>query len=171
MLSLLPAWRCCCRVIICGGGIIGAATAYYLAQLGVAATVIERENLAAAASGKYRATNYDAFWRGHPFACCVPSSMCVQLAAAMVQTVLTTMMAAGYVQVAESDALVGYWTPAGKAGGFLALDWNDGSPVGLLARHSYQLHHKLADVFGRDVIGYREVDTLQVRAYKDKCSF
>lgn len=61
------------RVVICGGGIIGAATAYYLAtQHGVAATVVEREELAAAASG--------------------------------------------------------------KAGGFLALDWNDSSPVGQVAR-------------------------------------
>jgi hypothetical protein len=51
---------------------------------------------------------------------------------------------------------------AGKAGGFLALDWNDGSPVGPLARHSYHLHRQLADVFGQDAIGYREVDTLQV---------
>lgn len=66
-LSHLP-----CRVVICGGGIIGAATAYYLAQQGVGATVIEREAVAAAASG--------------------------------------------------------------KAGGFLALDWNDSSPVGPLAR-------------------------------------
>jgi glycine/D-amino acid oxidase-like deaminating enzyme len=30
---------------------MGAATAYYLAQLGVAATVVEREAVAAAASG------------------------------------------------------------------------------------------------------------------------
>jgi glycine/D-amino acid oxidase-like deaminating enzyme len=67
MTSYLP-----CRVVICGGGIIGAATAYYLAQQGVGATVIEREAVAAAASG--------------------------------------------------------------KAGGFLALDWNDSSPVGPLAR-------------------------------------
>lgn len=59
--------------MICGGGIIGAATAFYLAeQHGVAATVVERQALAAAASG--------------------------------------------------------------KAGGFLALDWNDSSPVGPLAR-------------------------------------
>jgi glycine/D-amino acid oxidase-like deaminating enzyme len=60
------------RVVICGGGIIGAATAYYLAQQGVGATVVEREAVAAAASG--------------------------------------------------------------KAGGFLALDWNDSSSVGPLAR-------------------------------------
>eukprot|EP00878_Enallax_costatus_P025033 GHUV01026754.1.p1 GENE.GHUV01026754.1~~GHUV01026754.1.p1 ORF type:complete len:141 (+),score=34.32 GHUV01026754.1:70-492(+) len=88
------------RVVICGGGIIGAATAYYLAQLGVAATVVEREAVAAAASG--------------------------------------------------------------KAGGFLAFDWNDGSPVGPLARHSYMLHAELAKTFGRETIGYREVDTIKV---------
>eukprot|EP00879_Flechtneria_rotunda_P003899 GHRR01004139.1.p2 GENE.GHRR01004139.1~~GHRR01004139.1.p2 ORF type:complete len:358 (+),score=109.03 GHRR01004139.1:58-1131(+) len=88
------------KVVICGGGIIGAATAYYLAQLGVGATVIERETIAAAASG--------------------------------------------------------------KAGGFLALDWNDNSPVGPLARRSYALHKQLADTLGRETIGYREVDTIQV---------
>lgn len=40
-----------CRVVICGAGIIGAATAYYLSQMGVAATVVEREAVACAASG------------------------------------------------------------------------------------------------------------------------
>lgn len=42
------------RVVICGGGIIGVATAYYLASHhGVQATVIERESdVAEAASGK-----------------------------------------------------------------------------------------------------------------------
>ncbi|KAF6250359.1 FAD-dependent oxidoreductase [Scenedesmus sp. NREL 46B-D3] len=88
------------RVVICGGGIMGAATAYYLSQLGVAATVVEREAVAAAASG--------------------------------------------------------------KAGGFLALDWNDGSPVGPLAQHSYALHAQLAGTFGSEEIGYRQLDTLQV---------
>jgi 2-polyprenyl-6-methoxyphenol hydroxylase-like FAD-dependent oxidoreductase len=46
-----------CRVVICGGGIMGAATAYYLAQLGVAATVVERESVAAAASGTHSAAH------------------------------------------------------------------------------------------------------------------
>ncbi|MBJ3774319.1 NAD(P)/FAD-dependent oxidoreductase [Acuticoccus mangrovi] len=40
------------RVVICGGGIIGAATAYYLAARGIGATIVERTALAAAASGK-----------------------------------------------------------------------------------------------------------------------
>ncbi|KAG2451202.1 hypothetical protein HYH02_003809 [Chlamydomonas schloesseri] len=97
------------RVVICGGGIIGAATAYYLARKGgpeVASrvTVVEREAPACAASG--------------------------------------------------------------KAGGFLALDWNDNSPVGPLARLSYGLHPRLAadlaaELGERDV-GYRAVHTWQV---------
>ena len=40
------------RVLICGGGIIGASIAYFLTQRGVASTVIERSGLACAASGK-----------------------------------------------------------------------------------------------------------------------
>ena len=40
------------RVVICGAGVIGAATAYYLARRGVGATVIERAEPACAASGK-----------------------------------------------------------------------------------------------------------------------
>jgi glycine/D-amino acid oxidase-like deaminating enzyme len=40
------------RVLICGGGVIGAAIAYFLSCRGVAATVIERTGLACAASGK-----------------------------------------------------------------------------------------------------------------------
>src|SRR5688500_3587220 len=40
------------RVLICGGGVIGAAIAYFLSWRGVEATVIERTGLACAASGK-----------------------------------------------------------------------------------------------------------------------
>ena len=39
------------KVVICGGGVIGAATAYYLAKRGVAATIIENDGVAAGASG------------------------------------------------------------------------------------------------------------------------
>jgi hypothetical protein len=52
---------------------------------------------------------------------------------------------------------------AGKAGGFLALDWNDSSPVGPLARLSYALHRELAQTLGVDT-GYREVRTFSVAA-------
>ena len=40
------------HVVVCGAGIMGAATAYFLAQRGVAVTVVERAGVACAASGK-----------------------------------------------------------------------------------------------------------------------
>lgn len=41
----------CKQVVICGGGVIGAAIAYFLSLRGVAATVVERSEIACAASG------------------------------------------------------------------------------------------------------------------------
>ena len=84
------------RVVICGGGVIGASTAYFLARRDIAVTVVERVGIACAASG--------------------------------------------------------------KAGGFLALDWNDGTPVEGLARRSFALHAKLAEELGGDW-GYRRMTT------------
>ena len=89
------------NVVIAGAGIMGCATAYYLSKLGVAATVVEKGEVACASSG--------------------------------------------------------------KAGGFLALDWSDGGPVGPLARLSYFLHKTLASELGQDT-GYREVRTFSVAA-------
>ena len=40
------------RVVVCGGGVIGACTAYFLACRGIDVTVVERTEVAAAASGK-----------------------------------------------------------------------------------------------------------------------
>jgi glycine/D-amino acid oxidase-like deaminating enzyme len=40
------------RVVICGGGVIGACTAYFLARRGVEVIVVERNEVANAASGK-----------------------------------------------------------------------------------------------------------------------
>jgi glycine/D-amino acid oxidase-like deaminating enzyme len=46
---------------------------------------------------------------------------------------------------------------SGKAGGFLARDWNDGSPVGPLARRSFDLHQTIADSLGAESIQYRRL--------------
>lgn len=52
---------------------------------------------------------------------------------------------------------------SGKSGGFLALDWCDNSPLGALARTSFQLHAELAQTLGVDY-GYRRLTTLAVAA-------
>ena len=84
------------RVLICGGGVIGAAIAYFLSRRGVETTVIERTGLACAASG--------------------------------------------------------------KSGGFLALDWCDGTPLEPLARRSFALHARLVEEIGNDW-NYRPLTT------------
>jgi len=48
---------------------------------------------------------------------------------------------------------------SGKSGGFLALDWCDGSPLGPLARRSFALHQELATALD-GAWGYRRLDTL-----------
>lgn len=87
------------RVIICGGGVIGACIAYYLSLRPVEVVVVERAGVACAASG--------------------------------------------------------------KSGGFLALDWCDGSPLAPLARRSFALHGELAETLDGDW-GYRRLGTLSV---------
>ena len=52
---------------------------------------------------------------------------------------------------------------SGKSGGFLALDWCDGSPLEALARASFRLHAELARDMGTDY-GYRRMDTFRVAA-------
>lgn len=89
------------RVVICGGGAIGASIAYFLAKKGVEPVVVERTGVACAASG--------------------------------------------------------------KSGGFLALDWCDGSALAPLARRSFALHAELAAEHGGGW-GYRRLDTLSIVA-------
>ena len=89
------------RVIICGGGVIGACVAYFLSLRAVEVVVVERRGVACAASG--------------------------------------------------------------KSGGFLALDWCDGSPLAGLARRSFTLHGELAAALEGDW-GYRRLGTLSVLA-------
>src|SRR5262245_5154508 len=52
---------------------------------------------------------------------------------------------------------------SGKSGGFLALDWCDGSPLEGLARASFALHAALAGQLGTDY-GYRRMDTFMLAA-------
>ncbi len=52
---------------------------------------------------------------------------------------------------------------SGKSGGFLALDWCDGSPLGPLARASFALHAELAKQLEVDY-GYRRMDTFMLAA-------
>jgi glycine/D-amino acid oxidase-like deaminating enzyme len=47
---------------------------------------------------------------------------------------------------------------SGKSGGFLALDWCDGTPLMALARRSFALHAELAQALGGDW-GYRQMTT------------
>jgi len=89
------------RVIVCGGGVIGACLAYYLGRDGADVLLVERHRIAGAASG--------------------------------------------------------------KSGGFLALDWCDGSALSPLARRSFQLHQELADAHGNPW-GYRRLDTYAAQA-------
>ena len=84
------------RVLICGGGVIGASLAYFLSRRGAQPIVIERTGVACAASG--------------------------------------------------------------KSGGFLALDWCDGSPLEQLARRSFDLHDRLCDELEGNW-GYRRLST------------
>src|SRR5438034_11746944 len=39
-------------IVICGAGVVGASTAYFLARRGAAVTIVERSGVACAASGK-----------------------------------------------------------------------------------------------------------------------
>ena len=65
------------------------------------------------------------------------------------------------VTVVERSAVA--CAASGKSGGFLALDWCDGSPLGPLARASFALHADLARELGTDY-GYRRVKTFMLAA-------
>src|SRR5947199_304032 len=58
---------------------------------------------------------------------------------------------------------------SGKSGGFLALDWSDGTPLGPLARASFALHAELARELETDY-GYRRMDAFMVAA-RAGCGF
>jgi glycine/D-amino acid oxidase-like deaminating enzyme len=68
------------------------------------------------------------------------------------------------VTVVERSAVA--CAASGKSGGFLALDWCDGSPLGPLARASFALHARLARELGADY-GYRRMDTFMLAAREE----
>lgn len=53
---------------------------------------------------------------------------------------------------------------SGKAAGFLAADWNAGTPLDALTRASFALHRQLADELGAERLGYRPMDALMTAA-------
>ena len=61
---------------------------------------------------------------------------------------------------------------SGKAGGFLAKDWNDGSPTGPLTHRSFALHQEIADELGAESIQYRRLTcaAIVVDPYRQKPS-
>ena len=89
------------RVVICGGGIMGASIAYQLSLRGVAVTVVETNSVACGASG--------------------------------------------------------------KAGGFLARYWCDGSPTEELSRLGFDMHRKFAATEGLSNCDYRVLTTLSLQ--------
>jgi glycine/D-amino acid oxidase-like deaminating enzyme len=56
---------------------------------------------------------------------------------------------------------------SGKAGGFLAQNWNDGGPTEELTRRSFELHRHLADALGPGTIQYRPLTCVSVSV--DEC--
>lgn len=56
---------------------------------------------------------------------------------------------------------------SGRAAGFLAVDWNAGTPLDALTRASFALHREIADELGADRLGYRPMDALMTAAADD----
>ena len=83
--------------------------------------------------------------------------------AGVVGTSVAYFLARRGVRVTVVERLGVACAASGKSGGFLALDWCDGSPLGPLARASFALHAELARELGADH-GYRRMETFMVAA-------
>ena len=53
---------------------------------------------------------------------------------------------------------------SGRAAGFLALDWNAGTPLDPLMRASFALHREIAGELGAERLGYRPMDAVMTAA-------
>ena len=69
------------------------------------------------------------------------------------------------VVVLERNAIA--CAASGKSGGFLALDWCDGTPLMALARRSFALHSELAELLEGDW-GYRRMTTYAGRVGRSR---
>lgn len=125
---------------MCGAGVIGASVSYYLSQKGLQPVLLEACAPACSASGK---AGQDGGGGGGPTCLTCARSHPAQ-----------HIKAHGIIFVSSASAR----RPSLRAGGFLALDWCDGGPVGPLARKSFALHAELAESLGADC-GYRRVRT------------
>lgn len=154
-------------ILICGAGIIGSAIAYYLAEKGVKSTVVEKGDVACASSGNFSCPHNSQLdmkcSNGSRSAPITPQYSVITGRCTSVQAHLSRFQLLWPTNLKAYASHAVPQTRAGKAGGFLALDWNDSSPVGPLARLSYALHQELAKSLGEDT-GYREVRTFSVTA-------
>src|ERR1044072_2107654 len=95
------------RVVSCGGGVIGACTAYFLSRRGIDVIVVERTEVAAAASGKAGGLLGLGWCAGAPLA--APARRSVRLHASLLSEMaaywgyLRMTAYSGFV-VAEGDA-------------------------------------------------------------------
>ncbi len=74
-----------------------------------------------------------------------------------------------YITKSRPDVSVVLVDPVGiapgassKAGGFLAKEWRDGTPLESMQRLGFDLHQELADELGADNIGYRRLTCYSV---------
>src|SRR6478752_7496591 len=78
--------------------------------------------------------------------------------AGVIGTSIAYQLAARGVDVVVLERKAVACAASGKSGGFLALDWCDGTPLMAIARRSFALHAGLADKTGGDW-GYRRLTT------------
>ena len=92
-----------------------------------------------------------------------PPGHVIVCGAGVVGASVAYFLARGGVRVTVVERSAVACAASGKSGGFLALDWCDGSPLEPLARASFALHADLARELGTDY-GYRRVDTFMLAA-------
>jgi glycine/D-amino acid oxidase-like deaminating enzyme len=103
------------RVVVCGGGVIGACTAYFLSRRGIDVTVVERASVAVAASGK--AGGFLALdW-------CADSPLdALARRSFQLHAVLRDEIAGDWAY-RRMNAFSGFVVPDARGGGAIKLDW------------------------------------------------